>query len=222
MTDDNNPKPMKKTSAVPLRKETVRVTLKATPESDGNGGSPGAPPAPAPTVPLNVQGTGAPSVPSPAPTVKLQTGAPTTPAPTVKLQTGAPTTPAPTTTAPMPTETQATMPAPAPTVKLDTPGTPTPAGAISQPLPSAPVQPKAEGKKPFEMDAPVGRYLDVKVSEKSGEAAIVTKTISTQEQVLSVIALVAALIVLGVQLGTANIWVNDQTQENPGWGRLFE
>ena len=43
MTDENDPKPMKKTSAVPLRKETVRVTLKATPDSGaGSDGSSGA------------------------------------------------------------------------------------------------------------------------------------------------------------------------------------
>ncbi len=40
---------------------------------------------------------------------------------------------------------------------------------------------------------------------------------------LSVVALIAALVVLGVQLATANIWVADETRtEAPGWGRLFE
>ena len=188
---------MKKTSAIPLRKETVRVTLKSTP--DGSNGH-GNVPAPAPTIPLNAP-SGAPSVPAPAPTVKLQTGAPAA-------------------TAPLRMASSTKTPEPAPTVKLDTPGTSTPTGASSQPLPKATVE--LGPAKPFEMDAPMGQYLDVKTDEASGEASIVTKAVSTRDDVLSVIALVAALIVLGVQLGTSNIWVNDETEENPGWGRLLE
>ena len=208
MTDDNNPKPTKKTSAVPLRKETVRVTLKATPDNGGDSGNvPGAPPAPAPTIPLKAGGTGAPAVPSPAPTVKLQTGAPTTP---------------PAATMPLQTATQSKAPQPAPTVKLDTPGTSTPTGATSQPLPKATVQLDDE-KKPFEMDAPIGTYLDVKVADQTGEATIVKKAMmSTVDDILSLVALVAALIVLGLQLSTTNTWANDETQENPGWSKLFE
>lgn len=197
MTDENNPKPTKKTSAIPLRKETVRVTLKSTP--DGGNESVNVP-APAPTIPLNAP-SGAPSVPAPAPTVKLQTGAPAT-------------------TTPLRMAPTSKTPEPAPTVKLDTPGTSTPTGASSQPLPKATVE--LEPAKPFEMDAPMGQYLDVKTDEKSGEAAIVTKSVSTRDDILSIIALVAALVVLGLQLGTSNIWVNDETEQNPGWGRLFE
>ena len=65
MTEDNNPKPMKKTSAVPLRKETVRVTLKANPSDNGNSGAAGSPPAPAPTISLKAPASGPPAVPPP-------------------------------------------------------------------------------------------------------------------------------------------------------------
>ena len=197
MTDKNDPKPTKKTSAVPLRKETVRVTLKATP--DGNG-SAGAPPAPAPTIPLSKPATGAPSVPAPAPTVKLQSGAPTSPL-------------APTTTE------QTKTPAPAPTVKLNAPGTSAPTGASSQPLPQATVELQKSqpmGAPTAPLGAPSQAPTIVAVDE---EAA---KREEGSAAVLSVIAMVAALILLGVQLGTANIWVNDETNESPGWGRLFE
>ena len=59
MADDNDvkgpkTKPLRKTSAVPLRKETVRVTLKATPA--GASGAP-RPPAPAPPKPPSVATT---------------------------------------------------------------------------------------------------------------------------------------------------------------------
>ncbi len=72
------------TSAVPLKQETMRVTLKA--DKDGKpAGPPAAPaaPAPAPTIPLG----GAPKPPaaaSPAPTMKLG-GAPTVPLATQPL-----------------------------------------------------------------------------------------------------------------------------------------
>lgn len=50
--DGPKTKPLRKTSAVPLRKETVRVTLKATP--GGTAGAPGSAPAPAPPRPPSV------------------------------------------------------------------------------------------------------------------------------------------------------------------------
>ena len=80
----NPPKPMKKTSAVPLKKETVRVTLKATDDSQKAAPAPSAPqpPAPAPTIPLRAANPSAPApkVAAPAPTVQLKTpGAATAP-----------------------------------------------------------------------------------------------------------------------------------------------
>ena len=90
MSDENQPPkapaPMKKTSAVSLKKETVRVTLKPDPAPAGAPTPPpapsaGAPAPPAPTIPLKTAGApAAPSAPAPAPTIALKTAhAPTTP-----------------------------------------------------------------------------------------------------------------------------------------------
>ena len=70
MSDSDNeppkpPKPTKKTSAVPLKKETVRVTLKAGADSVPTKGAAAAPAAPKP--------------PAPAPTIPLKSAAPTAP-----------------------------------------------------------------------------------------------------------------------------------------------
>ena len=75
------------TSAVPLKQETMRVTLKA----DGSGAP--AAPAPAPTIPLG--GGAPPARPAPAPTIPLGGGAPRPVAaePTVKLSGGGAATP---------------------------------------------------------------------------------------------------------------------------------
>lgn len=255
MTEDNTPKPTKKTSAVPLRKETVRVTLKATPNesaADSTDKS-DAPPAPAPTIPLSKPAdSGAPVVPPPAPTVQLST--PASKAPSVKLQTASqaknpvaaptvagstfagaehlvpPPKPATLKIASPDFEEQAAgdttepaVPTPAPTVGLSTPATTQPAGESSQPMPVASVQLQQgeQAQEPTKIGAPIGKYLDTEIDE-DGEAIIITNTLTKLEDALSVIAVVAALFLLGIQLGTANIWVNDTTLDNPGWGRLFE
>ncbi len=113
MTENDNlpPTPSKQTSSVPLKKETVRVTLKASdaPPSVPSATVPMAPPvrppvpsappsptAPAPTIPL--RSAGKPTA-SPAPTIRLATssssptsalrpggGVPTLPKATVQLQ----------------------------------------------------------------------------------------------------------------------------------------
>jgi hypothetical protein len=244
MTEDNNPKPMKKTSAVPLRKETVRVTLKANPSDHGNSGAAGYPPAPAPTIPLRAPVSGPPAVPPPAPTAPTPPRAPIAP-PTIKLQTAPNPVAAPTVAASSfagaknlvppprpstlkiaspdfeePKTTDTAVPEPAPTVGLDTPGTDQPAGASSQPLPKATVQlqPSQLMSVPAEGG---GDSLLSTVSLADTEEAAAQRAEGTAT-VLSAIALVAAVIVLGVQLGTANIWVNDETHESPGWGRLFD
>ena len=199
MSDEKDPKPMKKTSAVPLRKETVRVTLKATPE-----GKAGAAPAP-PTAPSSPK----PPAPAPAPTIPLKstgpgTAKPPAPAPTVMLRGGA---------------ASIGIPAPAPTVKLNTgtsgPGTVALAGsstgAASQPLPKATVQlqqtqPMGSPSTPSQA-ATIRTAVDDDSDGNASEGAA---------SALSVVALVAALVVLGVQLATANIWVDGS------WGKLFE
>lgn len=117
-------KPTPETAAVPLKKETIRVTLRANPDASSadmpSGGAPKPsvpkptapkPAAPAPTVPLG----GAPKPAAPAPTVKLNTPSkPITPG-------GAPAAPAP---------------APAPTRPLTAPGG---GGPSTAPLPKATV-----------------------------------------------------------------------------------
>jgi hypothetical protein len=244
MTEGNNPKPMKKTSAVPLRKETVRVTLKANPSDNGNSGAAGSPPAPAPTISLKAPASGPPAVPPPAPTTPTPPRAPKAP-PTVKLQTAPNPVAAPTVAASSfagaknlvpppkpstlkiaspdfdePKATDSAVPEPAPTVGLATPGTDQPAGASSQPLPKATVQ--IQQGEPMSVQAEGGGdSLLSTVSVEDPEEAAAQRAEGTAT-VLSAVALVAAVIVLGIQLGTANIWVNDETHESPGWGRLFD
>ena len=113
MTENENqpPTPSKQTSSVPLKKETVRVTLKAAdappsvpsatvpmapPVRPPVPGAPPTPTAPAPTIPL--RSSGKPTA-SPAPTIRLATstaptsalklggGTATLPKATVQLQT---------------------------------------------------------------------------------------------------------------------------------------
>ncbi len=115
MSDQDNDKPQppsKKTSSVPLKKETVRVTLKADPDQpsaapkapDTAASTPGAPPTPtAPGPPKPPTAAGPPKPPqsgddppkpSPAPTVPLNKGQAASspsvpkPAPTIPLKTG--------------------------------------------------------------------------------------------------------------------------------------
>ncbi|MCP5535301.1 MAG: hypothetical protein H7A51_03590 [Akkermansiaceae bacterium] len=205
MSDETDPKPMKKTSAVPLRKETVRVTLKATPDDSKAPAAPPVPtaasaprpPAPAPTIPLKTSGPGTAKPPTPAPTVQLQTGSATK------------------------------APTPAPTVRLNTPGatgpgtvalTGSPAGTSSQPLPKATVQ--LQQTQPMGSPATPSQAATIRTADDDDSGAHKGEGAASA---LSVVALIAALIVLGVQLATASIWVNDETRNGtPGWGRLFE
>ncbi|MGB0774805.1 MAG: hypothetical protein ACPGUY_03095 [Akkermansiaceae bacterium] len=189
MSEENDPKPMKKTSAVPLRKETVRVTLKSTPEDSKAPAPPAAPkpPAPAPTIPLKTSGP-ATTPPAPAPTVPLKAG-------------GAPTKPA----------------APAPTVQLSTPGATGPgtvplAGGASQPLPKATVQ--LQQTQPMGAPASPSQAATIRTADDDDGASNEGEGAATG---LAVVALVVALIVLGVQIMTANIWIEDAG----GWGKLF-
>lgn len=116
MSENENqpPTPSKQTSSVPLKKETVRVTLKAA----------DSPAVPSSTVPVRppVPG-GAPRPPVPAPTIPLRpSGASTAPAPTIRLATSAPMRPA-TPTAPL-TPAGAAPTLPKATVQLQSPTAP--------------------------------------------------------------------------------------------------
>jgi hypothetical protein len=105
-------------------------------------------------------------------------------------------------------------------VGLATPGTPPPVGAASQPLPKATVQiqPTQAMSVPGLGD---GVPQMTTVSAENLEEAAADRAESTNT-LFSIVALVAAVILLGLQLGTANVWVNDDTIDNPGWGRLFD
>ena len=129
----------------------------------------------------------------------------------------------------MPLKTGAgTRPAtPAPTVKLKTPGTTGPgtvalstgpAGGASQPLPKATVQ--LQQTQPMGTPATPSQAATIRTADDDDDAGNESEGAVAG---LAVVALIIALIVLGVQLATANIWVNDESRQGaPGWGRLFE
>ena len=274
MSDEKDIKPSKKTSAVPLRKETVRVTLKSTtnapgaapaapnaaarketvrvslkstpPSAEGASAAPSVPGVPTPsaaapavpnaaarkeTVRVSLKSTpGAPAAPkspvAPPPTGRLSApsapksesvivSAPS-PAPTIPAQTGAGTNPA--------------VPAPAPTVKLNTPtsaastaglatgpATVPLAGSGSQPLPKATVQ--LQETQPMGEAPEAAQSTYIQTADDDSSAGVSEGVLAG----LSVAALLIVLVVFGIQIATANIWVNDESRsEEPGWGRLFQ
>lgn len=189
MSENENqpPTPSKQTSSVPLKKETVRVTLKAA----------DAPAVPSSTVPLAppvrppVPG-GAPRPPAPAPTIPLRpAGASTAPAPTIRLATSAPMRPA-TPTAPL-TPAGVTPTLPKATVQLQPPTAPL--GATSPSL-----APSLQIEDEEEVDPQAGLL-----------------------NILSGVGLAAALVVLVLQLMTANVWVSAEDNPKTGeWSQLIE
>lgn len=240
MSDDNNKPPIpntsktqqiKKTSAVPLRKETVRVTLKAP------GAKPGAP-APAPTIPLG----GAPAapvapramtpntdkvdtkvdIPNAASTVPLKQetmrvtlkadkeGAPAAPS--------APKAPAPAAPAPAPTiplGNAASVPkpaAPAPTIPLGAPAPTVPVGATqplqpnaaSQPLPKATVQLQQTQQLTQGLGAPSQAATIQTVSDDD----VNNKRGEGSALPLSIVAFILSLVVVYFSFQHANIWVD--------------
>ncbi|MFC4993201.1 hypothetical protein [Rubritalea tangerina] len=179
------------TSAVPLKQETMRVTLKAD-KSDEEEAAPKAPEAGAPPAPA------APKAPAPAPTIPLAgaAGAPkiAAPAPTVPLNVGA----------------SAGGPA---TIPLAT----QPLGSASQPLPKATVQlqqtqqltqPGVAG--PGEQAPTIQTVVD---EESSAERA------SNAETILAVAAFLLSLFVLFAQFQRASIWVDEH--EDGSYGAVF-
>ncbi|BCX48393.1 hypothetical protein HAHE_23010 [Haloferula helveola] len=223
MSDQENP-PSKQTSSVPLKKETVRVTLKA---ADAPAASPtGAAPAPAapkptaapkpPTAPKPPSPTvGAPpaptvggKAPAPAPTIPLRTAggssAPGAPAPTIKLNTGgAASKPGPPITQPAGGPGAPSAPAPGPTVAL--------------PKATVQLQPPTQ---PLGTAAPAASQMaTMQVSEEdagTGSNGIVN--------VLSILGFLGAAAVIAIQLMTAAVWLgtDDQGEKQPiEWGNLF-
>jgi hypothetical protein len=210
---ENDPTPSKQTSSIPLKKETVRVTLKA---ADAPPASPsGAPTAPAVRPPT-------PTAP-PAPTVRTAPPAPTAPA-----IGGAPR-PAPAATIPLKTAPGAAIPKPAPTIPLKS-GPVAPASAATAPaaraaLPGAPAAgatialPKAtvpltSPGAPTSATFPVGYGAGLDEEEEVQESSLAN--------ILSIVGFVAALVVLYFQFDTAGKWINAPDNEKTGWGQLFE
>lgn len=209
MSENENqpPSPSKQTSSVPLKKETVRVTLKAAdaPPAVPSATVPMAPPVrppvpggpPTPTAPA----VGAPRPTAPAPTIPLRTaGAPGAPAPTIPLRTaGAPPS------------------GPAPTIPLRTAGAaPTTPGGTPT-LPKATVQLQAP-TQPLGTSAPLASSVSLKVEdeEEAGENEGVVK-------ILAGVGFAAALAVLAFQLKLANTWISVEDNPKTGdWSQLFE
>lgn len=232
MSDQENP-PSKQTSSVPLKKETVRVTLKA---ADAPKASPtGAPPAPAAPKPTAAAPKPpAPSAPKP-PTATAPGGAP--PAPSAPGG-GAPSAPAPAPTIQLKTAPANAPGAPAPTIKLNTPGTaPAQPGAPTAPaggapaggapgapgptvaLPKATVQLNPPTQPLGSSAAPASQMATMKVSEEessTGNEGIVN--------VLAILGFLGAAAVIALQLMTSAVWLGTDSdgQEQPvEWGNLF-
>ena len=230
--------PSKQTSSVPLKKETVRVTLKAAdaPPAIPSATLPAnpaptikpptppiAPPAPAATKPPVIQPpSGAPTAmkpPTPAPTIPLRTaGAPTVGAPTIKLATtnapiGAPTIALKTANTPLPG-------AGAPTIALKTANTPLPAGgAATVSLPKATVA----LNPPTKPLSPTSGAATQKPTLSTAEEAEDETGAGTFAKVLAGVGLVAALVVLGIQLKISNIWIGAEDNDRKGdWSLLLE
>jgi len=215
MSENENqpPAPSKQTSSVPLKKETVRVTLKAA-------DSPPAVPSatvPLTTAPVRPPVPGAPPTPTggpvrppaPAPTIPLRpAGAPTAgPAPTIRLATS------PAATRPSASPTGLVKPPGAPTVPLKAPGT----GAPTIALPKATVQLQAPTQ-------PLGTNFSTKP-----QAATFRSDDDEEEasdgisKILSGVGFAAALAVLGFQLKTADVWIHAEDNKSPdGWMQLFQ
>ena len=245
MSDNDNPlsqPPTKQTSSVPLKKETVRVTLKAADASVPSATVPLAPPVRPPLSPTAPTVGGAPRPPAPAPTIALKKGPPTAPAPapTIPLKTGAPS------AVPTPTVKLATTKAPIGTAPLRPPGPPgapsLPATTALKPTPSLPGSPLSPGITPPLPGAmptlpkatvqlqpptqPIGTVapsltqaatLKVEEDQEDGGAT------GTLLKVLSGLGLAAALALLAFQLMLADVWISVDDNPNPGvWSQIFD
>lgn len=222
---------LKQTSSVPLKKETVRVTLKST---DSFPAVPSAtlpptapptipmrPPTPPPTGGVAPPPSGAPTAPRPipAPTIALKTaGGTSAGSPTIKLATtnapvGAPTIALKTANAPLPGSG-------APTIPLKTANAPLPGepGKATVTLPKATValNPPTQPLSPTGAAATQKATLKgVEEEEESG-----AKTFSN---ILAAVGLVAAIVVLGLQLKMASIWIGARDNERiDDWSLLLE
>lgn len=195
--------PSKQTSSVPLKKETIRVSLQgvdappAVPSATvslaprGRPATPNGPPSARLTSAggAPVATGGAPRPPAPAPTIALRrAGAPTmAPAPTIRLAAAAPTGMMKS-AAPNPT-----VALPKATLQLQTP---------TQPLGTS-----------FSTSSQTASYQGEEEEVEVGEGIYKT---------LAILGFAAALVVLGLQLMTANTWINAEDSPAKGdWMSLF-
>lgn len=207
--EDQPTVPSKQTSSVPLKKETVRVILKAAdappavPSATVRMAPPVRPPVPTASA-SPTMGGGAPRAPAPARTVPLRTAGPPSmaPAPTIRLASagaaGMPTRPgAPTIALPTSSLPKATLPK----ATLPMVGPPTATVQLQKPTVSAAPGLKAQAEVPE----------DAEVVASDG----ITK-------IVSIVGFIAALIVLSLQLMTASTWINAEDHAETGsWSRLF-
>ncbi len=159
-----------------------------------------APAAPAPTIPLKSA-----SAPAPAPTIPLKpasgASAPAAPAPTVQLK--------------APGASSAPKTTPLKTQPLAAGG----AAGETQELPKATVQ---LGAATQALGAPTALSVGQAAALQTAGAGEDEES-DTLSNILSIVAFVFALAVLGLQLSTTNKWVNEEDPVNgPGWSALIE
>ncbi len=225
------PKPMTKTSAVPLRKETVRVTLKADD-------------APAPAAPKAPSAPSAPAAPA-APAAPVAPSAPAAPKPPTASAPGAPAPPK--AAAPGPPKPSGSAPAPAPTVALKTAGGAAP-GSAPAPAPTVPLKvggaapasaplktqplttPGATAQLP-KATVPLGgtQQLGQPTGLQTTPGAIggfddddEVEENATLTSVLAILCLVAALSAFAFQYLTAKTYVEVEAPEPREWAQYFE
>lgn len=215
-TEPVEPQAMRKTSTVPLRKETVRVTLKSTPAGAKKAEAP-RPPAPRPPMPTAMSRDTAPQIPKPssahnpdipdvtsAVPLKQETMRVTLKADPPKIS--APAAPAPATR----------LAAPAPTVPLNVApaltGQPTVALATHS-LPKATVQ-LQQTQQLGQPASPQGVATFQTAAEEDSDSSN-----SNLLQTLAIIAFVLSLLLLYMQVQRAGIWV--KAHEGGSYGAIF-
>lgn len=191
--NDPSQTPSKQTSSVPLKKETVRVTLKAAdaPPAAPVASVPGAPavkpPTPPPAPPV---ASSAPRPPAPAPTIALKpAGAPTAPAPapTIKLATSS-------------------APVGAPTIALKTATQPLGGGAPS--LPKATVQLQAPTQPLSPTSGSVSQMATFEMGDDEEESGV-----GGFVKFLSIVGFIAACVLFYFQFDIAKTWIDAEDRD---------
>lgn len=192
---DNDPSqtPSKQTSSVPLKKETVRVTLKAAdaPPAAPIASVPGAPAVKPPTPPTAPPVAGAPRPPAPAPTIALKpAGAPTAPggAPTIRLATS-------------------TAPVGAPTIALKTATGPLSAGGAPS-LPKATVQLQAPTQPLSPTSGSVSQMATFEMGDDEEESGV-----GGFVKFLSIVGFIAACVLFYFQFDIAKTWIDAEDRD---------